>query len=312
MKNTPGNGRRDSSRNTSGGGGGGLSPPSSRPPSWAAPAMCLRATDRHGRHRLRHAGTVEHALVPRASAKCSGSRSATWTTSHLKKRGNRQHADGNTGLRHLQGLPRAVRAGDLDAVSIAVPDQWHAILAIAALRAGLDVFGEKPFTHSLREGRAFCDSIKRYGRVWQTGSWQRSDDNFYRAADSYATAGLGRSCASKWACHRPLRFRAHLRAGETRESRRRPRLRHLDPPRARVPHCTARVHMNWRWNMDFGGGQLIDWIGHHLDIAQWGLDTELHRAGGFWAAASSRRQGIYNSATRYWVGTQSTRTARRW
>ena len=63
--------------------------------------------------------------------------------------------------------------GDLEAVSIAVPDQWHAILSISAVRAGLDVYGEKPFTHSLREGRALCVAVKRSGRVWQTGSWQR-------------------------------------------------------------------------------------------------------------------------------------------
>ncbi len=50
--------------------------------------------------------------------------------------------------------------GDLDAVSIAVPDHWHAILSIAAVRAGLDVYGEKPFTHSLREGRALCDAVE--------------------------------------------------------------------------------------------------------------------------------------------------------
>ena len=83
-------------------------------------------------------------------------------------------------------------------MSIAVPDHWHAILSIDALRAGLDVFGEKPFTHSLREGRALCDAVKRYGRVWQTGSWQRSEDNFHRACRTgRATAASGRSCASR-------------------------------------------------------------------------------------------------------------------
>ncbi|HEX2694826.1 MAG TPA: Gfo/Idh/MocA family oxidoreductase, partial [Acidobacteriota bacterium] len=66
---------------------------------------------------------------------------------------------------------------DLEAVSIAVPDHWHAIVALSAVRAGLDVYGEKPLTHGLREGRALCDAVRRYGRVWQTGSWQRSVEN---------------------------------------------------------------------------------------------------------------------------------------
>ena len=83
---------------------------------------------------------------------------------------------------------------DLDAVSIAVPDHWHAILAISALRAGFDVYGEKPLTHDLREGRALCDAVKRYGRVWQTGSWQRSVENFHQACLLY-TSPSPRDCS---------------------------------------------------------------------------------------------------------------------
>ena len=81
---------------------------------------------------------------------------------------------------------------DLDAVSIAVPDHWHAILAISALRAGLDVYGEKPLTHNLREGRALCDAVKRYGRVWQTGSWQRSVENFHQACELVRNGRIGK------------------------------------------------------------------------------------------------------------------------
>ena len=60
------------------------------------------------------------------------------------------------------------------------------------MRAGLDVYGEKPFTHSLREGRALCDAVKRYGRVWQTGSWQRSEDNFHRACELVRNGRIGK------------------------------------------------------------------------------------------------------------------------
>ena len=82
--------------------------------------------------------------------------------------------------------------GDLDAVSLAIPDHWHAIVAISAVRAGLDVYGEKPLTHSLREGRALCNAVKRYGRIWQTGSWQRSTDNFYRACELVRNGRIGK------------------------------------------------------------------------------------------------------------------------
>ena len=71
----------------------------------------------------------------------------------------------------------------LEIVLIGSPDHWHAVHVCSAARAGKDIYGEKPFSHSLREGRAMCDAVHRYGRVWQTGSWQRSVDNFRIACE---------------------------------------------------------------------------------------------------------------------------------
>jgi predicted dehydrogenase len=191
---------------------------------------------------------------------------------------------------------------DLDAVSIAVPDHWHAILAISALRAGFDVYGEKPLTHDLREGRALSDAVKRYGRVWQTGSWQRSVENFHQAAELVRNGRVGKI----------KRVEVGLPSG------------HYDfagtfgqealvapPPNLDYdfwvgpapfwPYCKARVHMNWRWNMDFGGGQYMDWIGHHLDIAHWGLGFDLTGPVEISGKGDFPTTGIYNSPTRYWV-----------
>ena len=187
--------------------------------------------------------------------------------------------------------------GDLDAVSLAIPDHWHAILSIAALRAGLDVYGEKPFTHSLREGRALCDAVKRYGRVWQTGSWQRSTENFHRAASSSATAASARSSASRSAC-RPGTPISPGRSARRRSRARRPDLDYDTwlGPAPWSPYCKARVHMNWRWNMDYGGGQLMDWIGHHLDIAHWGLGLDYTGPVEVSGTGEFPTTGIYNSA----------------
>ncbi|MFB3853537.1 MAG: Gfo/Idh/MocA family protein [Vicinamibacterales bacterium] len=192
--------------------------------------------------------------------------------------------------------------GDLDAVSIAVPDHWHAILSMSALAAGLDVYGEKPFTHSLREGRALAAAVKRYGRVWQTGSWQRSVDNFWRAAAIVRSGRIGRI----------RRVEVGLPSGYTdfagtfgREKIESPP-RELDydtwiGPAPYVPYCKARVHMNWRWNMDFAGGQLMDWVGHHLDIAHWGLGFDYTGPVEVSGTGEFPNTGIYNAATRYWV-----------
>jgi predicted dehydrogenase len=195
--------------------------------------------------------------------------------------------------------------GDLDAVSIAVPDHWHALISMAAVRAGLDVFGEKPFTHSLREGRALVNAVSRYGRVWQTGSWQRSQDNFHRAAELVRNGRIGKV----------LRVEVGLPSGYTDFAGTFGQESIQEPPRGFdyetwigpapwVPYCKARVHMNWRWNMDYGGGQLMDWVGHHLDIAHWGLGFD--RTGPIEISAKGEfpSTGIYNAARRYWVDTK--------
>ncbi len=82
--------------------------------------------------------------------------------------------------------------GDLDAVSLALPDQWHAIPAIEAAKAGLDIYGEKPLSRSIRESRAICDAVHRYGRIWQTGSWQRSVSNFHHACEVVRNGNVGK------------------------------------------------------------------------------------------------------------------------
>lgn len=161
---------------------------------------------------------------------------------------------------------------DIDAVSIAVPDHWHAPTVIACARAGFDIYGEKPFSHSLLEGRAMIDTIKRYNRVWQTGSWQRSVANFHRACELVRNGRIGK--IKRVEVGLPS---GHYDFGKTAgQETMVPPPNHLDydfwlGPAPYAPYCPARVHANWRWNMDLGGGQLMDWVGHHVDIAHWGL-----------------------------------------
>jgi len=209
---------------------------------------------------------------------------------------------GNTACATYRDFRELYARGDLDAISIAVPDQWHAILSISGLRAGFDVFGEKPLTHSLLEGRALCDAVRRYGRVWQTGSWQRSVDNFHRACELVRNGRIGKI----------LKVEVGLPAGHTDFARTFGQWKIEPPPpdfdynfwlgpAPYAPYCKARVHMNWRWNMDFGGGQLMDWIGHHLDIAHWGLGFDATGPVEISGTGEFPTTGIYNSPTRYWV-----------
>jgi len=191
---------------------------------------------------------------------------------------------------------------DLDAVSIAVPDHWHAVLSIESARAGLDIFAEKPFSHSLIEGRAMCDTVERYGRIWQTGSWQRSVENFHFACELVRNGRIGKIKSVEVGLPSGHTDFAGTFGLETLG----PPPENLDydfwiGPAPFVPYCPARVHKNWRWNMDFGGGQLMDWVGHHVDIAHWGLGfdetgpVEIEGWGDF------PETGIYNSPTRFFL-----------
>jgi predicted dehydrogenase len=67
---------------------------------------------------------------------------------------------------------------DIDTLCIAVPDHWHAAIAIAGIRAGKDIYGEKPLALTITQGRAIVEELNRYNCVWQTGSWQRSTEHF--------------------------------------------------------------------------------------------------------------------------------------
>jgi predicted dehydrogenase len=72
-------------------------------------------------------------------------------------------------------------------------------------------------------------------------------------------------------------------------------------PAPHAPYCPARVHANWRWNLDYGGGQLMDWVGHHVDIALWSLGLDRTGPTKVQGTGEFPRSGIWNSPTRYFV-----------
>jgi predicted dehydrogenase len=209
---------------------------------------------------------------------------------------------GNTNCAVYRDFRELYLRKDLDAVSIALPDHWHAIPVIASARAGFDIYGEKPLSHDLQEGRAMCNAVKRYSRIWQTGSWQRSVANFHRASELVRNGRIGKI----------LKVEVGLPSGHTDFGRTagqeaiEPPPPNLDydfwiGPAPYAPYCPARVHKNWRWNLDLGGGQLMDWVGHHVDIAHWGLDFDSTGPVEIEGYGEFPRRGIWNSPTRYYL-----------
>ena len=190
--------------------------------------------------------------------------------------------------------------GDLDMVSIAVPDHWHAIPAIAAAKAGLDIYAEKPLALTISQGRAMCDAVHRYKIVWQTGSWQRSKRNFRYACELVRNGRIG-------AVHT---IKVDLPTGLTIE----PQPEMPIPagfdydfwlgPAPYAPYTENRCHWNFRWILDYSGGQVTDWAAHHCDIAQWGMGTEHTGPVEVEGRGEYPREGLYNAAVNYYFECQ--------
>jgi predicted dehydrogenase len=162
---------------------------------------------------------------------------------------------------------------DIQAVCVATPDHWHALAALEAVRNGKDVYCEKPVVHHFGEGLVEMEETKKRGTIWQTGSQQRSEFNFRRAVDIVRNGLIGKV--------------KHVDVGlPTGHKGPQGDPKPQDPPESvnydfwcgpapKLPFIPARFHFHWRWNLAYGGGQLMDWIGHHNDIAHWGLGEDL-------------------------------------
>ncbi|MCF8262517.1 MAG: Gfo/Idh/MocA family oxidoreductase [Melioribacteraceae bacterium] len=191
---------------------------------------------------------------------------------------------------------------DIDAVVISTPDHWHAIPAIAAAKAGKDIYAEKPLSHSFNEGVAMRDAVHRYGRIWQTGSWQRSISNFRFACEIVRNGKIGK--VNRVEVGLPFGHKDFEGTGGEEAPILPPA--HLDYDRWLGPapfaqYAPARVHKNWRWHLDYGGGQLMDWIGHHNDIAHWALDLDSTGPIEVDAFGEYPKTGLWNTATKFHV-----------
>jgi predicted dehydrogenase len=161
---------------------------------------------------------------------------------------------------------------DIDAVLVATPDHWHVLASIAAVRDGKDVYCEKPLTLTIAEGRTLVNEVKRYGRVFQTGSQQRSGSEFHKACELVVNGRIGklhtmrvgisgnnRTCEPTWTPEPvPEGFDYDMWLG----------------PAPWEPYHTQRCHYQFRFILDYSGGQMTNWGAHHLDIAQWGNQSD--------------------------------------
>lgn len=194
---------------------------------------------------------------------------------------------------------------DIDAVVIATPDHWHAYIAIAAVKAGKDVYCEKPLTYNVREAVELVKAVRKANRVFQVGSQQRSSKEFRVACELVRNRVLGRVNS------------IHVSFGDPATPYNQP-AEPIEPgldwkmwcgPGPMVdysPFLAPRgLHDHfpkWRNTWEFGGGMITDWGAHHIDIAQWALNMDGNgpvevRAPENWETAKRGAQLVYADGT---------------
>ena len=166
---------------------------------------------------------------------------------------------------------------DIDAVQISTPDHWHALPAIEAAKSGKDIFLQKPLSLTVQEGRVVSDTVRRYGRIFQIGSQQRSDARFRQACELVRNGRIGKLHAIR------VGFGTDPGTGPEPAMPVPPELDYdmWLGPAPWAPYTEKRVHPRkdysrpgWLRITDYGAGMITGWGSHHNDIAQWGMGTE--------------------------------------
>ena len=210
-------------------------------------------------------------------------------------------AYGNEDCKGYHDYRELLARDDIDAVMIAVPDHWHEIVATEAARRKKDIYGEKPLAHTIAEQQSIVRAVQKNQIIWQMGSWQRSVPMFHKAAEIVRNGLIGevthvevglpggnsdfddvgkKALASLAAGGQNATSLEQIVSGTPAWN-----MLVTDPPKEldyemwigpskMEPYIRARSHKSWRWNYNTGGGELLDWIGHHCDIAHWGLDFD--------------------------------------
>ncbi|WP_420146699.1 Gfo/Idh/MocA family protein [Spirosoma sp.] len=196
---------------------------------------------------------------------------------------NKYYADKNEqesykGFQQYDDYRKLLANKDIDAVVIATPDHWHSAIAIAAAKAGKDIYCEKPLSLTIKEGRDMVNATRKYKRVFQTGNMQRSWKEFRQAVELVRNGYIGQIKTINVNVGGPPRDfdlkEEPIPAGLNWDAWLGPNTIARPYNNVLNPVLGASFWGQWRDIRDFGGGGMTDWGAHMFDIAQWGLDMD--------------------------------------
>jgi predicted dehydrogenase len=213
----------------------------------------------------------EYLKIPgaRVAALCDVNTAATERNEQVVLKAN------GTKPKIYQDLRKLYEDKEIDAVSIATPNHWHALSTIWACQAGKDVYVEKPASYNVFEGQQMVKAARKYNRMVQVGMQSRSIDYKRRAIELLRDGAIGKVYYAKGLCFK-----------------RRPSIGHAEDepvpaginwdiflgPAPKRPFNTLRFKYNWHWFWDTGNGDIGNQGIHEMDVARWGLGRELPKS----------------------------------
>ncbi len=212
----------------------------------------------------------------------------------------------------VQDFRRVLDDKDVDGVIIATPNHWHALMTVMALQAGKHVYVEKPSNYTIWEGRQQVEAQKKYGKLVQVGTMNRSRPAVRQAIQFLKDGGIGKVYMARGLCFKPRPSIGKYPDGPLAPGAKyslavggRPEptwdaayLSKVDydlwlGPAAKTPFNVNRFHYNWHWNWSYGNGDTGNQGPHQFDIARWGLGKMEHpvkasSVGGYYGEPSAQ------------------------
>jgi predicted dehydrogenase len=168
-----------------------------------------------------------------------------------------------------QDIRRVVEDKNIDIITIATPNHWHALAAIWALQNGKDVYVEKPVSHNVSEGRRIVETARKYNRICQTGTQSRSSTGLKEAMAFLHAGKLGKIKVAHGLC-----YKRRKSIGKVDGPQQPPKTCNYDlwcGPAPVKPLMRKKLHYDWHWVWDTGNGDLGNQGIHEMDKARWGL-----------------------------------------